>query len=208
MEEQQLQESQMDTGMEHGNGALPGGDVQNAAGQLDRAPGNIDKIREILFGTNMRDYDARFARLEAAVVKEASDLRESTRKRFESLESFIKSEIESLHGRLRSEREERAEALGQNSRDLRQTEDTLRKKLRDLEDQTSAADSAIREQILNQSQALTEDIRALQAEIMALLERRFHDLNKGKTDRAMLADLLTEVSMRLKNEFQLPVAGN
>jgi septal ring factor EnvC (AmiA/AmiB activator) len=206
MEEQQVQESEKS--MEFGNGTGPGNEVQSAAGQLDRAPGNIDKIREILFGNNMRDYDARFARLEAAVVKEASELRESTRKRFESLESFIKCEFESLHGRLRSEREERAEALGQTSRDLRQTEDALRKKLRDLEDQTSATDSAIREHILNQSQALTEDIRALQAEITALLERRFHDLNKGKTDRAMLADLLTEVSMRLKNEFQLPVAGN
>ena len=191
---------------DHGVGAF--NDSQNAAtGQLDRTPGNIDKIREILFGSNMRDYDTRFARLEAAVVKEASDLRENTRRRFENLESYIKSEIESLHTRLKAEREERADALGQTSRDLRQTEDTLKKKIRDLEDQTSSADSAIREQILNQSHVLTDDIRALQSEINGLLEKRFQELNHGKTDRAMLAGLFTEVAMRLKNEFQLPIAG-
>jgi phage host-nuclease inhibitor protein Gam len=183
-------------------------DSQNGgAGQLDRTPGNIDKIRDILFGTHMRDYDARFARLEAAVVKESTDLRESTRRKLEALESYLKSEIDSLHGRLKAEREERAESLGQASRDLRQTEDALKRKLRELEDQTSSADSGIREQILNQSHVLTDDIRALQAEVTQLLEKRFDDLNHGKTDRAMLAGLLTEVAMRLKNEFHIPIAG-
>ena len=45
-------------------------------------PGNVDKIRDILFGSQMRDYETRFARLEETLSKEASELRESTRRRF------------------------------------------------------------------------------------------------------------------------------
>jgi uncharacterized protein YydD (DUF2326 family) len=179
---------------------------ETGMGQLDRAPGNIDKIRDILFGTNMREYDARFVRLEAAVAKETNDLRESTRRRFETLETYLKKEIESLQGRLKAEREERAEGLGQRSRELKETADGLDKKIRDLEDQTAAADSAIRQEILNQSHILTDDIRALQSEITMLLEKRFSELNRGKTDRAMLSTLFTEIAMRINDELHLPVA--
>jgi uncharacterized protein YydD (DUF2326 family) len=190
-----------------GNGIVT--DSQSGAtGQLDRTPGNIDKIRDILFGTNMREYDARFLRLEAAVAKETSDLRESMRRRFESLEGYFKKEIEALHARLKVEREERAEALGQRSRELKETADGLDMKIRDLADHAAATETAVRHEILNQSHILTEDIRALQTEITTLLEKRFQKLNRGKTDRAMLSTLLTEIAMRLNDELHIPVADN
>ena len=52
--------------------------------------GNVDKIRDILFGNQMREYDSRFARLEETLLKESSDLKESVRKRIDTLESFFK----------------------------------------------------------------------------------------------------------------------
>src|SRR4051812_14459636 len=55
---------------------------------------NIDKIRDILFGVQMRDYEKRFSRLEERLLKESADLRDETRKRFDSLENFVKSEFE------------------------------------------------------------------------------------------------------------------
>src|SRR4051794_5479853 len=65
--------------------------------------GNIDKIREIIFGGQMRDYSKRFATLETRVIKESVELREDTRKRFEVLEMFIKREFEALSERLQTE---------------------------------------------------------------------------------------------------------
>jgi len=74
--------------------------------------GNVDKIRDILFGTQMRDYEQRFARLEETLLREAADLRESTRKRFDALESYMRKEFEALESRLKSERDERVAAQG------------------------------------------------------------------------------------------------
>jgi len=190
---------------DHGDGITADSRSAGAA-QFDGAPGNIDKIREILFGTNMREYDARFVRLEAAVVKETTDLRENTRRRFEAFESYLKTELEALHARLKTERDERADGLGQRSRELTETAESLDRKIRDLEDRSTAAGSAIRQEILNHSHILTEDIRALQTDITALLEKRFQELNRGKTDRATLSTLLTEIAMRLNGEFQIPGA--
>src|SRR5580698_6544201 len=69
---------------------------------------SVDKIRDILFGSQIKNYEARFARLEENLVRETVELKETMRRRFESLEGFFKSETESLAARLRSEREERA----------------------------------------------------------------------------------------------------
>src|SRR3979409_1479285 len=75
--------------------------------------GNIDKIREILFGIQMRDYEKRFARLEERLLKESGDLREEAKKRFDSLELYIKHEMEALTERLTAEQHARTESLEQ-----------------------------------------------------------------------------------------------
>src|ERR1051325_9278771 len=68
----------------------------------DLSGGNLDKIREILFGNQMRNYEKRLTRLEERVVIETTDLREDLRKRFDSLELFIKKEVESLGDRIKA----------------------------------------------------------------------------------------------------------
>ena len=61
--------------------------------------GNVDKIRDILFGSQMRDYEARFARLEETLVKETMEIRETNRRRFDQLETYIKREFETVQSR-------------------------------------------------------------------------------------------------------------
>ena len=71
---------------------------------LREGGGNLEKIRDILFGTQMRGYDARFAALEEALAKETADIRETSRRRFEQLESYVKKELELLQTRWKAER--------------------------------------------------------------------------------------------------------
>ena len=64
--------------------------------------GNVDKIRDILFGSQMRDYESRFARLEETLVKENAEIRETNRRRFEQLEAFVRKEFDSIQSRARA----------------------------------------------------------------------------------------------------------
>lgn len=170
----------------------------------DQGPGNVDKIRDILFGSQMRDYEIRFSRLEEGLRKESSDLRESTRKRLDTLESYVKNELESLQSRLRSEREERSDALGRVSDELKSTAAALTRKIGDAGDQSAEGLRDLRKELLQQSNDLNEEIRAKTGELAALLESRVQELRNDKTDRAALASLLTEVAMRLTDEFRIP----
>ncbi len=44
--------------------------------QVIQGAGNVDRIRDILFGSQMRDYETRFSRLEETVARETTEIRE------------------------------------------------------------------------------------------------------------------------------------
>ena len=75
--------------------------------------GNLDKIRDILFGVQARAYEQRFTRMEDQLASEIADLREEARKRSDSLENYIKEEVQSLGERLKSEQDDRNRLAGE-----------------------------------------------------------------------------------------------
>lgn len=167
---------------------------------------NVDKIRDILFGSQMRDYDKRFVRLEERLSRDAELLRDELKKRFDALEAFVQKETESIGQRLKSERTERIEALKELTREVRDSNKALEKKLAQLDDQMAKGTSELRSRILEQSKELSAEIGEKHREVMAALDREVQGLRADKTDREALADLFTEVAMRLKKEFALPEA--
>src|SRR5215470_17649691 len=63
-------------------------------GGKEQEGANVDKIRDILFGSQMRDYEKRFARLEENVNKAVDSLREDVAKRFDTLSGYVQQETE------------------------------------------------------------------------------------------------------------------
>jgi uncharacterized protein YydD (DUF2326 family) len=169
----------------------------------DSGTGNIDKIRDIIFGSNMRDYEQRFARLEETLRKESHDIRDATRRHLEALEAYVHKELAALEGRLNVERDERAESDARLSADLTTHSSSLFKKIGEVENQEAQAKREIRNDLLQQSKELTDAIRTKGEELVALLERRSQELQHQKTDRAALASLFSEVSMRLTDQFKV-----
>jgi len=177
---------------------------KNAANGEIREGANVDKIRDILFGSNMREYEKRFARLEERLTKSSDALRDDLKKRFDTLESYVREEMESNNQRLKAEKAERNEGLKELTRDTRDSAKSLEKKLSQLEEQLSSTQADLRARILDQSKALSNQIQKLKDELETALEHEAETLRTDKTDRLMLADLFTELSMRLKDELELP----
>ena len=98
------------------------GDGANS--RIDEA-NKVERIREILFGSQMRDYDERFQRLEEHLAREASEVGAETQKRLDALERFIKGEVDSIKSRAAVEHGERCNATDKLGRDLVETARTL-----------------------------------------------------------------------------------
>src|SRR5437868_2675049 len=82
--------------------------------------GSLDKVRDILFGSQARDYEKRFARLEERLTKESTDLKNEVKRRFDMLENYIKKEIKTLGERIRREKKKRKDADNKNTIVLKQ----------------------------------------------------------------------------------------
>lgn len=163
---------------------------------------SLDRVRDILFGNQVREVEKRFARLEDRLVKELNNVRDETKKRLDYLELYIKKEVDSLTERLKNEQVDRdagAKALAEEQKNLTIN---LEKKFAQLDEQTSNSQRELREQILNQANSLQDDIRQKYQEILTLLERESQELRRDKADRSKLASLFTELAVRLNSDIK------
>ena len=175
--------------------------VDTAMAETAEASGaSVDKIREILFGSQIKNYETRFARLEDALSRETAEIKDTMRRRLDSLESFFKSETESLAARLKTERDEREETLNAISRELKANTAQLSKKILDLDNQGAQDKSAGRQELMAESRKLLDEIRQRNESLSSLLENRVQELRNAKTDRSALAALFVELAVRLKDE--------
>lgn len=161
---------------------------------------SLDKVRDILFGSQIREVEKKFTRLEERLVKEIANVRDENRKRLDSIEIYIKKEVESLTERLKNEQSERDSAVKALAEEHKNITIYLEKKVTQFEEQTTNSQRELREQILNQSHSLQDDIRQKYAEILTLLEQEAQELRRNKTDRSSLASLFTELAIRLNSD--------
>jgi len=194
---------------EEGKALSPPTDEQAMSASTDLSgAGSLDKVRDILFGAQSREYEKRICRLEERIIKESSDLRGEIKIRFDALETYIKGEIETLTHAQKTEQGERTEAVKELSRELKDLTGTLDKKAAQLDERVTKTQRDLREQVLDQSKSLSSEIRQKYEELSAALEREARELRNDKTDRSALADMFNELALRLNNEFKLPGAGD
>jgi hypothetical protein len=167
-------------------------------------PGNLEKVRDILFGSQMREVDRRFARLEERITKETRDLKDDIKRRLDALEAYANKEADTLAGQIRQEHSERADAHARLARDLSDTAGAFERRSAALDEQLAKGHREIRQQILEQQHRLSEDMREKIDDVLAALARETNELRSDKTDRQALAALLKEMAMRLTDEFTLP----
>jgi len=164
------------------------------------ASGNLNKIRDILFGQQAREHDRRFAQLEQHLIREATDLRNDLKRRFESLEVYMKKEVDAITSRLTKEQEVRGESVKKLAQELTQLAATLDSKARHLESQAAQTQTHFLQQLTERTTELATDVRSRHAETTSALDQAVHDLRAEKTDRSTLAEILLEASKRLSND--------
>jgi flagellar hook-basal body complex protein FliE len=161
--------------------------------------GSVDKIRDILFGNQMRDFDRRFSQMEDRLVKATLDLRDETQKRMEALELFFKKELESIKHRMKSESEERTDGDSRLNDELKTASSALKKTIGQVEEKLSEASSELRQQILEQSKSLTSEIQSKSEQASESLHKSTGALDEAKIDRSALAEYFIEMAMHLSN---------
>jgi seryl-tRNA synthetase len=165
---------------------------------------NVEKIRDILFGGNMRDYDKRFARLEDRLISDIERLSQDVFKRFENLDNYIRTEFENMSDKIHAEKTERKKEREDGINDIQNLQKQTDNRIADVEQQTSAEARTLRTSIHEQGNELLEMVRATRDELANSISAEARELQDVKVARSDLAELFSEVALRLNREFDLP----
>ena len=166
--------------------------------------GNVDKIRDILFGGQMRDYDQRFAELEKALHQSIERLSRDLEKRVDRLDAFARREIDKLTEKIKDEKKDRLADSKKGAGELQELTDQVETWFAEVDEQLAAETKDLRNNLHEQNEALSELIRDTRDQLNKAIAAESRGLAESKLAREDLAGLLTEVAMRLQNDFKLP----
>lgn len=160
--------------------------------------GNIDQIRDIIFGSQLREYDGRIDKIESNITLLEQDMRE----RIEQVKAVclteIRASIDSMEQRIKA----MSLTYQNDSADIRQVIDRVNKKFStSIETLDKAVDSqtnAIRSDLSETRTKLQEDTRNLRAQVFEELDKRFSSLKNTKVSRDDMAEILFELGLRIK----------
>jgi Skp family chaperone for outer membrane proteins len=162
---------------------------------------NIEKIREILFGVQMRRYEEMFLGLKERLSSEVADLRREMGRRMEAVEAHVQQELSSMSDRLTAEQEEQSETLRTLTAQFQERNDRHQKKLKQVNDQLTKSHRSIRRQLMEETERVTEDVRQKQEETLTALDDAIRKLHDEAIDRPTLSNLFQEMALRLDRDL-------
>ncbi|MEQ8958837.1 MAG: hypothetical protein RLP02_13080 [Coleofasciculus sp. C2-GNP5-27] len=174
--------------------------------------GNIDQIRDIIFGAQLREYDSRIDKIESNLALIQQEMRDRIEQTKTVYATELRAAVDSLEKKLKSLNM----TVQNDNSEIRQTIDMVNKKfsgnLESLDNSLEKQTNNLHNELSETREKLQEDIRSLRSYIFEELERRFSLINEGKVAKDDMADILFELGLRIKGTEFAPelkeAAGN
>lgn len=160
--------------------------------------GSLDKVRDILFGAQSRDIGKRFAALEDRLLQESGRLREDLTKSVEDLKTHMNQEIQGLVGKLQQEQDRRVATIQDMGQTVKTVESQVSKRIVELTEHASNQFQSMSAEMQKQKHELIEQDQEAMSRMESQFQQAVNELKVEKTDRAVLAEMLMEVALRLK----------
>jgi ElaB/YqjD/DUF883 family membrane-anchored ribosome-binding protein len=159
---------------------------------------NVDQIRELIFGSQLKEFDEKFVQLHRIVS---------------TMEETLSTSIQTSYTKLHKEISRTLEALEEKMDNLTTTNQKERLKLKELID---ATDESLQDQLNNQknewlaklkitkenmddeNQKLNNDMQALKAEVQATVQTGLSALSDEKLSRDAMAQMLLDMAMQIQ----------
>lgn len=176
----------------------------NKAAGVEDVDNNVDRIRDILFGNQMRDYDSRLDAMENRLVQTIEHTARDLERRIERLDKYARREVAKLTEQVKAERKDRVAEGKKNSRELADLAGQVETWVNELDEQLEKESGDLHTSLHDQAEDLAAQIRKTRSQLLAALQEETAELRDTQLAREDMAELLTEVALRLNKDFKLP----
>ena len=163
--------------------------------------GNIDKIRDIIFGSKLREYENRFDKLESEVSLVKQEIHNQIEQVKNAFSTELQATVDSMDQKIRSINL----SVQNNQEDIGETKEQIERVNRKITTTKEALDkiienqtSSLQDKLSKTREKLENDVSNLKSQIFEELEKQFSLLQDGKVSRDDLAEIMFEVGMRMK----------
>jgi hypothetical protein len=160
--------------------------------------GNIDLIRDIIFGPKLQEYDNRIDKLESNLSLLEKEMHDRIEQVKTDCVTELRSSVDALEQRIKS----LSLTFQKDNADTRQlidrTYQNFSGSLESIDKTLVSQTTSIRKELSETREKLQDDTRNLKSQIFDELEKRFSLLTNAKVSRNDMADILFELGLRLK----------
>jgi len=170
----------------------------------EATPESLDKVRDILFGGQMRAVDSRLRSLEERIAQEQQTMRSEFNRQLAELDAQMKRDVAALGEKIAAERTKRSEDLKSLAAELKDAIRALEKRHARLEESSMGADAELRESLLIHSKSVATEQEKLSQKFTSDLTKTAQELRHDKLNISSLAVMFSDMSAKLANEAKTP----
>jgi len=171
--------------------------------------GNVDQIRDLLFGKQQRDYETRLNKLESSLSALQQEMRDRLNQLNDTLSTELRSTMYSLEKKIQYISITTNEELTDMRQDIEGKDKNVSESIDSLNKLIGSQINSVKAEVNQAQEKLEKDIQSLKNEIVDKLEKRLSGLTESKVGRDDLAEILFEMCMRVKkNEFLPELEGS
>ncbi|MGK7877352.1 MAG: hypothetical protein AB4426_29860 [Xenococcaceae cyanobacterium] len=173
--------------------------------------GNIDQIRDLLFGHKIQEYDQRFEKCEERLEKIESELSgfqlemcDHLTQLQDSLSTEIRSAVDSLEKKLKYLSLTTNEKTSKLQQKIDLTDEKNSHNIESLQKTVTDQTTLLKNELSKTRDKLEEDIQALRNQAFEEIGKGLSNLKDAKVSRADLAEILFELCLKIKGTEFVP----
>ena len=164
----------------------------------DKNANNVDQIRDLIFGSQIKDFEEKFNQLnntlkilEEKMTKNFSESQVKLQKETERSLEALEKKIDNLSTTTHKERTKLKELIDA-------TDESLQDQLSNQKDDFTTKLKIMKENTSDEHQKIAESIEAMKTELTETLQTQLATLSDDKLSRDTMAQMLLDVAMKIQ----------
>ncbi len=192
--------------------------MNNNQPDLGQGFNNIEQIRELLFGAQMKQLNSKLDSLETMLKeqkeeteKRMSVLKIETDRSLQKLQESLSTDLQTYFRSLSEELKTLKEKNIQDREEIDQKIESISKRLSsnvaNLDEAIDKQTRSLRDDLLSSHKKLQIDLIQMKKQVVENFEKRLAHLGSNKVSREDIADMFFEIVLKLKGTQQLQLQG-
>jgi len=160
--------------------------------------GNVDQIREILFGSQSREMKEKFEQLEASIKALHDEMRKKIEQTQQEFNRRLDTELETLSRKMKNIVTQQQNEFADVRDSALKQEKRLQNAMDIMEEELNAKREQLQKQQFEANSVLRTEMDLLKDELLETLNHKMSDMNGVKLSRDDAAEILMEAAMAMK----------